>query len=70
MLEGAGLLTPDEESRLWQLYFDERGAQGRPADRPALLAAAARERAAQLARVRREPHRWRRSDPPAADWTP
>lgn len=70
MLEGAGLITPVEESRLWELYFDERSAQGRPADRAALLAAAARERAAQLARVRRQPHRWRRSEPPAQDWAP
>jgi tRNA A-37 threonylcarbamoyl transferase component Bud32 len=70
MLEGAGLLTPDEQTRLWSVYFDGRAAQGRPADRGALLAAAARERATQLARVRREPHRWRRAEPPAPDWTP
>lgn len=70
MLEGAGLLTPDEEARLWRLYFDERVAQGRPADPPALLAAAARERAAQLERVHREPHRWRRAESPSPDWHP
>lgn len=70
MLEGAGLLTSDEQTRLWTVYFDERAAQGRPADRAALLAAAARERVAQLARVRREPHRWRRSEPATPDWIP
>jgi len=70
MLEGAGLFTPEEESRLWQLYFDERAAQARPADRAALLAAAARERAAQLARVRRQPHRWRRNEVPQSTWMP
>lgn len=70
MLEGAGLLSADEQTHLWQLYFDGRETQGRPADRGALLAAAARERAAQLARVRRQPHRWRRPEPPVADWTP
>ncbi|HVS18699.1 MAG TPA: lipopolysaccharide kinase InaA family protein [Planctomycetota bacterium] len=70
MLEGAGLFTPDEQSRLWDVYFDDRAAQGRPADRGALLAGAARERAAQLVRVRRQPHRWRRSEPPRESWTP
>jgi tRNA A-37 threonylcarbamoyl transferase component Bud32 len=70
MLEGAGMLTGDEQSRLWSVYFEGRAAQGRPADRGALLAAAARERSAQLARVRRQSHRWRRPEPPTAEWTP
>lgn len=68
MLEAAGLFTPDEEQRFFELYFDERRTQQRPADRTALLAAAERERATQLARVRREPHRWRRDMPPQEEW--
>ena len=68
MLEAAGLFTPDEEQRFFEHYFAERRAQQRPADRTALLAAAERERATQLARVRREPHRWRRDMPPQEEW--
>jgi len=68
MLEGAGLLTHDEQRELVRLYLAERTAQGRPADAPVLLAAATRERAAQLRRARREPERWRRPEPPVESW--
>jgi hypothetical protein len=68
MLEGAGLLDRDEQRTLVRIYLEERAAQGRPADAPVLLAAAGRERAAQLRRARREPERWRRAEPPVDEW--
>jgi hypothetical protein len=68
MLEGAGLLSLDEQRELVRLYLAERAAQGRPADATALLAAAGRERAAQLRRAQRQPERWRRAERPVEDW--
>jgi aminoglycoside/choline kinase family phosphotransferase len=68
MLDGAGLLDAREQRAFVRLYLAERAVQGRPAHGPALLAAAARARASQLERVRREPHRWRRAEPPVPEW--
>ncbi len=68
MLEGVGLLDTAEQRRFVALYLAERAAQGRPADGPALLAAAARERARLLSRVAREPGRWRSARPPVEEW--
>jgi hypothetical protein len=68
MLEGAGLLSRDEQRSLVGLYLSERVAQGRPADATALLAATGRERAAQLRRAQRQPERWRRAERPVEDW--
>jgi Lipopolysaccharide kinase (Kdo/WaaP) family len=70
MLDGAGLLDAREQRTFVRLYLSERAVQGRPADASALLAAAARARKSQLERVRREPHRWRRAEPPAPEWDP
>lgn len=68
MLEGASVLREDEQRALVAAYLEERAAQGRPADAPLLLAAATRERARQLARVRRQPARWRGAGEPAPEW--
>jgi len=68
MLEGAGLLDLQEQRTFVRLYLEERSAQGRAADGAALLAAAERERAAQLRRARRQPHRWRYAEAPVEDW--
>jgi hypothetical protein len=68
MLDGAGLLDAGEQRAFVRLYLSERAVQGRPAEAPSLLDAAARARRSQLERARREPHRWRRAEPPAPDW--
>ncbi len=68
MLEAAGLLDLAEQRRFVAEYLAEREAQGRPADGPALLSAAARERERLLRRVAREPGRWRSARPPVKEW--
>jgi hypothetical protein len=68
MLDGAGLMSPGEQRHFFQLYVAQRAVQGRPADGRRLLDATARARAAQVERVRREPHRWRRAGEPAPEW--
>lgn len=68
MLEGANVLARDEQARLVRGYLDERAALGRPASAGALLAAAERARAGLVDRVRREPRRWRREEPPVPRW--
>jgi hypothetical protein len=69
MLEGASLLTPAEQALWLERYLAERAAHGAPAEPAALLRRAARARAALLARIDREPGRWRLAEPPRRDWS-
>jgi hypothetical protein len=68
MLEGASALSLDEQRAFFALYGAEREHQGSPVDVARLLAAADRRRAELLARIAREPGRWRAAEPPAGSW--
>jgi len=68
MLEGAGALALDEQRAFFGLYGAERAHQGSPVDARRLLAAAERRRTELLARIAREPGRWRASEPPRPSW--
>ena len=70
MLEGAALFTPLEQTLLLREYLAESAAQGRTPNRPRLLAAIVRERARLMARIDREPTRWRGPGAPVTDWRP
>jgi hypothetical protein len=67
-LDGAGMLATDEQRRFVELYASERVVQGRPVDLRKLLERADRRRRELLERIRREPGRWRRAEPPAVEW--
>ena len=68
MLEGASVLTREEQARFVHGYLEERSGQGKPARAQSLLRSAERARASLLARARREPGRWRLDEPPAPNW--
>jgi hypothetical protein len=70
MLEGASFLARAEQSAFFGRYFAELQVQGRAVDPARVLARTARVRARWLARVRREPGRWRHALPPAESWDP
>jgi hypothetical protein len=69
MLEGANLLTADEQARWLERYLAEREAHGRPAEAAELVKAAAGVRKTLLARIARESGRWRLSEPPRGEWS-
>jgi hypothetical protein len=69
MLEGANLLSEPEQSSWLARYLAERAALEAPAAAGALLRRAARERAALLGRIEREPGRWRLAEPPRRGWS-
>ena len=70
MVEGAALFTPFEQGLFFREYLAERAVQGRAPDRARLLAAVGRGRAALMARIAREPGRWRGPGAPIHDWQP
>jgi len=70
LLEGAALLTPFEQSLFFREYLAERAVHGAAPDRERLFRAILRRRAALLARIDREPTRWRGPGAPVRDWRP
>lgn len=69
-LEAAGMLDAGEQRAFLERYFAERAQHGKPPPRDKLLDAAAKVRAGWLARVKKDPSRWRLADPPAEGWDP
>jgi hypothetical protein len=70
MLEGAALLSVEEQRLLFETYAAERDRQGRRCRLDRLLELSARARAREFSRVQAEPRRWRTARPPAAKWEP
>lgn len=67
-LEAASLFTREEQRAFVARYLAERAKQRVALDPRAFVERVARVRAAWLARVRRQPGRWRQPTPPAPDW--
>ncbi len=67
-LGAASLFDAGEEKRFFDVYFAERTAQGAPISPRKLLARAAKYRKKWIARIAKDPARWRPTEPPAPDW--
>jgi hypothetical protein len=67
-LDAAGALALEEQRRFVELYVAERARQGSAVELPGLLQAADSRRREMLARIEREPGRWRRQAPPVREW--
>ncbi|MCP3916853.1 MAG: hypothetical protein GY711_14980 [bacterium] len=67
-LDATELLSDDEQTSFLDAYFAARSAQGRPAERTKLLAAARHLRGALRRRLEREPKRQRGRALPRAEW--
>jgi hypothetical protein len=59
LLEGASLLSLEEQRALFDAYVAERGAQGSPVDARRLAGAIERRRARLVRRIESDPRRWR-----------
>lgn len=67
-LDAAGALDRQEQRRFVAFYVSERARQGSEVEPLALLEAADARRRELLARIAREPGRWRRPEPPVREW--
>ncbi|MCK6446794.1 MAG: lipopolysaccharide kinase InaA family protein [Planctomycetes bacterium] len=67
-LEAASLCSVDEQRAFLARYVAERATQHAPVEPRGFVEHVERVRAAWLARVRREPGRWRQTTPPAPHW--
>jgi hypothetical protein len=68
MLDGAELLSSDEQRRFARVYASEREAQGSPIELARLLEAASRARARLIDRLQRQPERLRDRPAPRSAW--